>query len=115
MKRFLLVLISIRSLGPLGARGGSGSGRQTRAASHLYVTPANSGLTVGTAFNFNVTAPDASNRVVTGYVRAVHFTSPDSNAILPANSVLANGTGTLWATLKAASAETITAPDMLPL
>jgi len=115
MKRFLLVLISICSLGPLSARGGSGSGRQTSVATHLSVTPANSALTAGTAFNFIVTALDASNRVVTSYIGAVHFTSSDSNAILPANSALTNGTGTFSATLKTASAETITATDMLRL
>ena len=69
--------------------------------------------TAGTAFNFTVTAMDASNKVVTGYTGIVHFTSTDATAVLPANTTLTNGTGTFSATLKTAGSQTITATDTL--
>jgi FG-GAP-like repeat/FG-GAP repeat len=58
-----------------------------------------------------VTALDASNNVITSYSGTVLFSSTDPQAALPANSMLANGTGTLSATLKIAGAQTITATD----
>jgi hypothetical protein len=116
MKRLLLVLISICSLGPLSACGGSGSRLHASVATHhLSVTPATSALTAGTAFNFIVTALDASNSVVTSYAGTVHFTRSDGNAISPLNSAQTNGTGTFSATLRTASAETITATDVVRL
>jgi len=67
----------------------------------------------GTAFNFTVTALDASNNVLTGYTGTVHFTSTDGAAVLPADTTLTNGTGTFSATLKTAGSRTITAADAL--
>jgi hypothetical protein len=58
-----------------------------------------------------VTALDASNSVATNYSGTVHFTSTDSQAVLPANSTLTNGTGTFSATLKTAVGQTITSTD----
>ena len=58
-----------------------------------------------------MTALDATNAVVTGYTGTVHFTSSDTQAVLPANSTLTNGTGTFSVTLKTAGAQTITATD----
>jgi probable HAF family extracellular repeat protein len=65
----------------------------------------------GTAFNFTVTALDASNNVATNYPGAVHFTSTDGQATLPANSTLTNGTANFSATLKTSGKQTITAAD----
>jgi len=65
----------------------------------------------GTPFNITVTALDASNSVVTNYSGTVHFTSSDSQAVLPANSTLTDGTGTFSVTLKTAGAQTVTATD----
>jgi hypothetical protein len=80
------------------------------AATHFSVTgPAVA--TAGTAFNFTLTALDASNKGVTGYSGTVHFTSTDGQAVLPANSALANGTKTFSATLKSAGGQTITGTD----
>src|SRR5205085_2202034 len=51
------------------------------AATHFAVTtPA--AATVGTAFNFTVTARDQFNNTATGYAGTVHFTSSDGAATL---------------------------------
>jgi hypothetical protein len=79
-------------------------------ATHFSVTaPANA--TAGTAFSITVTALDASNATATGYTGTVHFTSSDTQAVLPANSTLTNGVGTFSVTLKTAGSQTITATD----
>src|SRR5207247_1538455 len=80
------------------------------AATHFSVS-APSSATAGSAFSFTVTAQDQFNNTATGYVGTVHFTSSDSQAVLPANSSLSNGTGTFSATLKTAGSQTITATD----
>jgi hypothetical protein len=80
------------------------------SATHLSVT-APATATTGTAFNFTVTALDASNHVATSYSGTVHFTSTDSQATLPTNSNLSNGTATFSATLKTSGSQTITATD----
>ena len=79
-------------------------------ATHFTVS-APSSTTAGTAFNFTVTALDASNNVATGYAGTVHFTSTDGAAVLPANSTLSSGSGTFSATLRTAGSRTITATD----
>jgi hypothetical protein len=82
------------------------------AATHFsVVAPATA--TAGTAFNFTVTALNASNTVVSSYSGTVHFSSTDSQAVLPANATLTNGTGALSATLKTAGSQTITATDII--
>jgi hypothetical protein len=107
MKKSLLVLISISSLCVLSACGGSST---PPPATHFSVT-APASATAGTAFNFTVTALDASNRMATNYSGTVHFTSTDGQAVLPANSMLTNGMGTFSATLKSAGSQSITAID----
>jgi hypothetical protein len=67
--------------------------------------------TIGTPFNFTVTALDASNMTNTGYTGTVHFTSTDSSATLPPDATLTNGTGTFSATLNASGTFTITGTD----
>jgi len=80
-------------------------------ATHFsVVAPAND--TAGTSFSFTVSALDASNNLVTNYAGTVHFTSTDSQAVLPPNSTLRNGTGSFSATLKTGvGGQTITATD----
>jgi hypothetical protein len=80
------------------------------AATHFSVTAPGT-VTAGTTFNITVTALTATNTVATGYTGTIHFTSSDGKAVLPANSALANGTGTLQAVLNTAGAQTITATD----
>ncbi len=80
------------------------------AATHFTVSaPGSAGP--NTAFNFTVTALDLFNNTATGYAGTVHFTSSDGTAVLPANSTLSNGAGTLSATLNTLGNQTITATD----
>ena len=58
-----------------------------------------------------VAALDVNNNTAAGYSGTVTFTSSDSQAVLPANSTLTNGTGTFTVTLKTAGSQTITATD----
>jgi hypothetical protein len=77
---------------------------------HFSVTaPANA--TAGTAFNFTVAALDGANNPLPNYSGTVVFTSSDSQASLPANSTLTNGTGDFSATLKSAGSELVFATD----
>ena len=82
----------------------------SNAATHLSVSgPANAQTRV--TFNFTVSALDAANNVSRAYSGTVHFTSSDAQAMLPANSTLASGTGQFSATLETAGTETLTATD----
>src|SRR6185503_4238197 len=80
------------------------------AATHFAVS-APAAATGGVAFNFTVPAHDQSNNTATGYTGAVHFTSSDGTATLPANTTLTNGVGTFSATLRTGGSQTITATD----
>jgi hypothetical protein len=84
----------------------------TPAATHFSVT-APASVNAGTAFNFTVTALDASNTTVSTYSGTLHFTSTDTEAALPADSTLMNGTGSLLATLETVGSQTLTATDPL--
>jgi hypothetical protein len=106
MKKSLLVLISISGLCVLSACGGG----SPPPATHFSLT-APASATAGTAFNFTVTALDASNRMTTNYSGTAHFTSTDGQAVLPANSMLKNGMGTFSATLKTVGSQSIMATD----
>jgi hypothetical protein len=109
MKRSLLVLGSIFILGLLH---GCGTATQPPpVATHLSVVAITTPQIAGTAFNFTVTAMDASNAPVTTYAGTVHFTSSDPQAALPADSTLTNGTKTFSATFKTAASQTITVSD----
>jgi hypothetical protein len=108
VKRLLVLLIIIHSLCLLSACGGGSTG--SLVATHFSVT-APATAAPGTAFNFTVTALDASNNVVASYSGTVHFTSIDTQAVLPANSTLTNGTGTFSATLKTTGGQTIAVTD----
>src|SRR5205823_828717 len=66
------------------------------AATHFTIS-APASATAGNAFNFTVTAQDQFNNTATGYAGAVHFTSTDAQAAVPADSTLTNGTGTFSA------------------
>jgi len=110
---FLIVVISLLVCNACssGAGASHGGGGSMLPATHLSVaTQANS--TVGTAFNFTVTALDASNNVVASYTGTVQVTSSDFQAVLsPASSKLVNGIGTFSATMNTAGIQTITATD----
>jgi hypothetical protein len=104
--------ISVSATGSAVISGTSSSINVTGApATHFSViTPANGAA--GTSFSFTVNALDASNNVATGYSGTVHFTSTDSQAVLPANSTLTNGIATFSATLKTLGPQTIVVTDV---
>jgi streptogramin lyase len=81
------------------------------AASLFIVSGFPSPATAGSAGTFTVTAKDAYGNTATGYGGTVHFSSSDSQANLPANTGLTNGTGTLPATFKTAGTQALTATD----
>ena len=74
-----------------------------------YHRPASA--TAGSAFSFTVTSRDHFDNAVTSYNGTVHFTSNDGQAVLPTDSTLTNGAGTLSATLKTAGSQTLRATD----
>jgi hypothetical protein len=114
MKKSLLLLILMCSLCFLNGCGGGSSTPlppPPSVATHFSVT-APATADTGIVFNFTVTALDAANNVATSYSGMVHFTSTDSQAILPSNPTLAGGTGTFTAKLETDGSQTITATDM---
>ena len=80
-------------------------------ATHFYVqAPATA--TVGSAFDFTVTALDSLNNVATGYSGTVHFTSSDSKADLPPNQLMPSANATTFsAGLKTLGPQEITVTD----
>ena len=83
--------------------------------SKLSVT-ATSSATAGTPISVTVTAKDAYTNTATNYTGTVHFTSSDTQAVLPANYTFVGGdngthTFTNGATLKTSGNQTITATD----
>ncbi len=86
-------------------------------ATHFSVTAVAS-TTAGSPFSITVTALDSSNHTATAYLGIVHFTSTDSQSILPANYAFTAGdagvhTFTNGVTLKTAGAKIVTATDTL--
>ncbi|HUJ13277.1 MAG TPA: IPT/TIG domain-containing protein, partial [Thermoanaerobaculia bacterium] len=80
------------------------------AAAHFTIAAPPSAV-AGAPVSVSVTAFDSSNNIVTNYGGTIHFTSSDALALLPADAMLANGTGTFNATLNTAGSQTITATD----
>jgi hypothetical protein len=86
----------------------------TAAASMFAVAGFVSPTTAGTAHSFTVTAENANGNRDTSYTGTVHFTSTDSQAVLPANYTFTAadmGMHTFSATLKTAGTRSITATD----
>ena len=67
----------------------------------------------GTVGTVTITALDAYGNVATGFTHAVHFTSDDPIASLPADATLTNGVGMFPVTLKTVGVRSITASDAL--
>jgi hypothetical protein len=87
------------------------------AVDHLKVA-APSSSTAGTAFSITVTAQDVYNNTVTTYTGTIHFTSSDSQAILPVDYTFIStdkGVHTFsnGVTLKTAGTQTVTATDTM--
>jgi hypothetical protein len=85
----------------------------TAGATHFVITGAPSSVTAGGKFTFTVTAEDSSNNVTTAYTSSVHFTSSDSQAVLPVDSTLVSGVGIFSATLGTVGSQTLTASDIV--
>ncbi len=110
MRNVLAIVMLIGNLSILNGCGGGGTlTPPPPLATHFAVSSATNAVTAGTAINFTVTALDSANAVVSSYTGTVHFTSSDAQAALPADTALANGTGSFSATLKTAGGQTITA------
>ncbi|HYY72836.1 MAG TPA: kelch repeat-containing protein [Candidatus Bathyarchaeia archaeon] len=80
------------------------------AATHFSISGP-SAATVSLPITANVTALDDFANVASSYAGTVRLTSSDAQAVLPANSVLASGTGGFSVTLKTVGSQTITATD----
>src|SRR5207248_3036296 len=80
---------------------------------HDLKLTAPAGATAGQSFTGTVTAEDGPGNPVTSYNGTVHFSSTDTTAgmVLPPDSTLTNGQGTLSVTLARAGPETLTASD----
>ncbi len=118
MKKIFSLSLAICGLWLLSACGGASGGgvRVTvpppvMVATHFSVAAPGS-VTAGTAFNFTVSALDASNAIVASYAGTVQFTSSDAQAVRPPNTPLTNGVGTFSASLKTSGNQTITATDV---
>lgn len=64
---------------------GTSAPAPTSTVTHFVLSAAPASSTAGSSFSVTVSALDASNNVVPGYVGTVHFTSSDGAAVLPAN------------------------------
>jgi hypothetical protein len=113
MKKHLLFLVAVISLLVCNAcSSGTGTTRVGVSAATHFSVAAQASSVVGAAFNFSVTALDASNNVAASYTGTVQVSSSDFQAVLsPASSKLVNGTGIFSATMNTAGGQTITATD----
>ena len=87
------------------------------AASQLVISNTASNATAGTAFSATITMKDAQGNTATGYTGTIHFTSNDSQAVLPSNYTFVggdNGTHTFTnaINLKTAGSKNFTATDI---
>src|SRR5207253_333984 len=86
------------------------------SATHYTVSASFGSSTAGNAFNVTVTALDAYSNTDTGYTGIVHFTSSDSQAVLPSNYTFVGGdagvhTFTNGVALKTSGSQTVTGSD----
>ena len=87
------------------------------ALDHFLLNPATGSHTAGSAFSVALTAQDAANNTVANYTGTVHFTSSDTQAVLPADYTFTTGTGadngahtfTGGVALRSAGSDTVTA------
>jgi glucose/arabinose dehydrogenase len=97
-----------------GSIQGTSSAITVAPAAAIYFKVATpSTATTGSSFSATVTALDAYGNVATSYSGKVHFTSSDSQAVLPTDTTLAGGMGTFNVTLDTAGNQTITATDTI--
>lgn len=85
----------------------------TPGATHFSISTTAS-TTAGGSFTVTVTALDSSNHVVTGYTGNVHFSSTDTNGVLPANYTFTTtdkGVHTFAVSLRTAGTQTLNVTD----
>jgi ELWxxDGT repeat protein len=83
------------------------------AVTHFRID-APAGVTAGMVFGITVTALDANNRAVAGYVGTIHFTNTRGLASLPADYTFVpgdQGRHTFLVTLRSAGSQTLTIKD----
>ena len=73
---------------------------------------AGAGGSIGIARPITIVARDVYGNFITGYTGAVHFTSSDPSAVLPADATLINGVATVDVTFMTVGTQTITATDV---
>jgi hypothetical protein len=82
-----------------------------QVVSAQFVVSAPGSVTANTPFSFTVTVRDQFGNTVKDYWGTVHFSSSDRSAMLPADSMLTGGTGTVRATLQTFGVQTLTVTD----
>jgi hypothetical protein len=92
-------------------KGHSGTIVTAATTATTIVVSAPSTATAGVVLVFTITVEDTYGNVATGYTGTVAFTSTDGQAVLPANSTVASGTGSFSVTFKTSGTQTITATD----
>jgi hypothetical protein len=115
MKKSLLHLLCVCSALLLHACGNGTTSSSTQPpptiATQLLVQPASSTTSAGSVLKVTVTAADTSGTLVPSYAGTVHFTSSDSQALLPPDSKLDKGTATFSATFKTAGGQGLQTAD----
>jgi hypothetical protein len=81
------------------------------AVARLVVTSTQTTAMAGSGVTMNVKALDTSGNVVSNYPGTIHFTSTDSQAGLPTDTLLSGGQGNFTIALKTAGNQRITAVD----
>ncbi len=79
-----------------------------------YVLNAAGSVTAGTSTSVTVTVEDGSGNTAVGYLGTIHFTSTDSQAVLPTDYTFTTsdqGVHTFSVTLKTAGSQTVNAAD----
>jgi hypothetical protein len=94
----------------VAALAGQASTSPTPTATHFSLSASTTSV-AGTAITVTVTALSSSGSKVTSYSGAVHLTSSDLAAILPANPTLTSGVATFTVTLKTAGSQSISVAD----
>jgi len=112
VKKCLVFIISVCSFCFLNGCGGStGGGSGSVLATHFSVTPSTSTPAAGAAFSITVTALGASGQTASSYSGALHFTSTDSQATVPADAPLSSGAGTFSVILRTSGNQMIAVTD----
>ncbi len=80
-------------------------------ATHFGLSGFSGGATAGAAGTVAIQALNANGTKDTSYTGTVYFTSSDAKAVLPADTTLSNGSGTVSVTLKTSGLQTLKATD----